>query len=282
MVPGDARARARQAAGDPSNDLVAFSSATGRRLWARAVSGLRIPAPRGPSADVAAGGDLDGDGRAESWSPDSGRPRPQCEDYQGLRMLEGATGQTRWVRPHRGPTLTWPQTAWPRSDRRPRSRWRRHPRPRGGLPLRRPEPRHLLHGEPARSDAGLRRRALRQGRPSALVVARGCDGLRPRPESGRRSGGAAGPTAGRCWWSRSAARCRREADPTSPLSTACRRWSASWKPRRAARCTRSTACPGPGSPISTATASRISGARSTASSGRSVPSRRRRGGASTN
>jgi outer membrane protein assembly factor BamB len=85
-------------ASDEFRTLATFSSATGRRLWAETVRGpyrlreVSLP-PEWPLAS-----DLDGDGRAEVVVPDFG-PFPTGGSYRGLRLLDGATGRTRWTRP---------------------------------------------------------------------------------------------------------------------------------------------------------------------------------------
>jgi hypothetical protein len=79
--------------------LVAIACGTGRTLWTQT-----IPAPLEGWAAVALPLDrpwlldLDGDGRTEVIIPDHGT-MPPASDYQGVRVLDGATGQTRWVRP---------------------------------------------------------------------------------------------------------------------------------------------------------------------------------------
>ncbi len=79
--------------------LAAFSSATGRTLWNTTVNALfmsrdtfHLPSEWPWLVD------LDGDGRSEVAVPDSG-PMAPSGGYRGVRMLDGATGRTRWVRP---------------------------------------------------------------------------------------------------------------------------------------------------------------------------------------
>jgi tRNA A-37 threonylcarbamoyl transferase component Bud32 len=87
--------------------LNAHSIVTREPLWLEPVSGFESQPPRAPTtAAWPLVSDLDGDGRAEVVVPDSGI-LPQCKDYRGVRLLEGATGQTRWVRPMR-PDPRWP------------------------------------------------------------------------------------------------------------------------------------------------------------------------------
>jgi hypothetical protein len=83
----------------PQQSLTAFSSATGRTLWtttvnARFMSRETFHLPSEWPWLV----DLDGDGRTEVAVPDSG-PMPPGGGYRGVRMFDGATGRTRWVRP---------------------------------------------------------------------------------------------------------------------------------------------------------------------------------------
>jgi outer membrane protein assembly factor BamB/tRNA A-37 threonylcarbamoyl transferase component Bud32 len=87
-------------------NLAAFSTTTGDRLWSEPVAGFDAPARNATeSAAWPLVGDLDGDGRAEVVVPDSGI-LPQCNDYRGVRLLDGATGQARWARPMR-PDAGW-------------------------------------------------------------------------------------------------------------------------------------------------------------------------------
>ncbi len=88
--------------GASSQDLIAVSSATGHRLWTRPASiPYDFPHPplimRWPIAE-----DLDGDGRAEVIVPDAASLNPGT--YRGIRVLDGATGETRWFRPLRPET----------------------------------------------------------------------------------------------------------------------------------------------------------------------------------
>jgi len=91
------------ASGASSQALAAFSSATGERLWLEPI-GIPFDYPNPPLMmrwPLAA--DLDGDGRAEVVVPDEGQLVPHGT-YKGVRMLDGATGRTRWVRPLRPDT----------------------------------------------------------------------------------------------------------------------------------------------------------------------------------
>ncbi len=92
-----------QAAGQLT--LAAFSMSSGRGLWTAPVHAKYEPLfgvmgpPEWPLVV-----DLDGDGRPEVAVPDSG-PMPPGSGYRGLRLLDGASGQTRWSRPMRPETL---------------------------------------------------------------------------------------------------------------------------------------------------------------------------------
>ena len=140
------------ALGAGKDGLAAFSSATGRQLWseevmARVPSQPAIPPQKWPSVE-----DLDGDGRAEVVIPDlRALPGGNGTLYQGLRLLDGATGQA--LDPLHAASNGLARRLLGTPARRARSRRRRHPRPRGGLALPRPEPRRILHGAAARSDA---------------------------------------------------------------------------------------------------------------------------------
>ncbi len=81
--------------------LAAFSSVTGKRLWADKVMAWYKPQTGMPAGEWLLAEDLDRDGRAEVIVPhlDSLRYPTNSVLYKGLRMLDGATGQTRWVRP---------------------------------------------------------------------------------------------------------------------------------------------------------------------------------------
>jgi serine/threonine protein kinase len=95
-------------AGYSEPPLVAVSFATGQRLWAERVTGYHTPQAAIPAREWPLVEDLDGDGRAEVVIPDFGALPPRnFANYEGLRLLDGATGQTRWTRPMR------PSTGWP-------------------------------------------------------------------------------------------------------------------------------------------------------------------------
>ncbi len=180
-----------------------------------------------------------------------------------------------------GPTCAGHRRPGP-PDRRPRPRRRRHPRPRGGLALLRPEPRHLLRGGSPLDRTRVYVDALsgKDGHPLWWWHEDVTDYSVPRlwPP---------------IWWGRGpdgwpmlvvplGGKVPGEDDPSEPAVPT---HAAGGPPPgsldgpHAAHDRRPVLAPG--SPISTATASRISGARSRASSGPSVPSRRRPGGALT-
>ncbi len=83
--------------------LRAFSVKSGRELWAETVDevhdqGSYMPLPSRPRII-----DLDHDGRSEIVVPDSGA-LPPLAGYRGVRLLDGASGRTRWSRPLRPET----------------------------------------------------------------------------------------------------------------------------------------------------------------------------------
>jgi hypothetical protein len=84
--------------------LAVFSIKTGQALWTKTIG-----APYQPLSDLADPPDwplvidLDGDGRREIVVPDAG-PLLPVGGYRGVRMLDGASGRTRWVRPMRPDT----------------------------------------------------------------------------------------------------------------------------------------------------------------------------------
>ncbi len=81
--------------------LRAFSTETGRELWAETVdafgdqSGDEFLFPDCPLI-----ADLDGDGRPEILVADAGT-MPPLSGYRGVRLIDGVTGGTRWRRPMR-------------------------------------------------------------------------------------------------------------------------------------------------------------------------------------
>ena len=95
-----------------SRTLHAFSIKTGREIWAvdtcEGYEGYEDVAPTWPRrfwdhaspAGSPLVADLDGDGRSEIVVPDRGPMLPRSS-YRGVRLIDGATGQTRWVRPMR-------------------------------------------------------------------------------------------------------------------------------------------------------------------------------------
>ena len=95
---------------DPT--LAAFSTARGKRLWAKKLDAWYRPKPAVAVRDWPLAADLDNDGRAEIVVPDHvynpdtlgplGWPR-----YGGIRMIDGATGEPRWDCP------LWPVMSGP-------------------------------------------------------------------------------------------------------------------------------------------------------------------------
>ncbi len=84
-----------------SATLAAFATATGEPLWLETLWGFDfMPGVAGGSSEWPMVCDLDGDGRAEVVVPDSGI-LPQYNEYRGVRLLDGATGQARWICPLR-------------------------------------------------------------------------------------------------------------------------------------------------------------------------------------
>jgi hypothetical protein len=85
------------AKGSRSQVVAAFSLATGEPLWQEPVSiPYDDPYPL-LKMEWPLAADVDGDGRAEVVIPTTG-PLASRYDFQGVRLLDGATGQTRWVR----------------------------------------------------------------------------------------------------------------------------------------------------------------------------------------
>ncbi len=84
--------------------LRAFSPATGRPLWIATINAQFIaPGRDHPPSEWPWLFDLDGDGRTEVVVPDWG-PMPPGDGYRGVRLIDGATGRTRWIRPMRPET----------------------------------------------------------------------------------------------------------------------------------------------------------------------------------
>jgi PQQ-like domain len=84
--------------------LAAFSLGTGRNLWVAAVNAQYVSQVDQPNAlDWPVVVDLDGDGRCELVGPDAGA-MALAGGYGGVRVLDGFTGQTRWIRPMRPET----------------------------------------------------------------------------------------------------------------------------------------------------------------------------------
>ncbi len=85
-----------QEPGGKERILRAFSVKNGRELWALSLDAafdqmLKDDSSRGLPALV----DVDGDGRPEILARDAG-PMPRLKGYRGVRLIEGATGATRW------------------------------------------------------------------------------------------------------------------------------------------------------------------------------------------
>ena len=79
--------------------LVAVSCANGRELWSEPVAAtFQASSELSPDPDWPLVIDLEGDGRSEIVVPDSGSIAPRG-GYRGLRIIEGLTGRTRWIRP---------------------------------------------------------------------------------------------------------------------------------------------------------------------------------------
>ena len=88
-----------------SQVLAAFSFASGKLLWQEPIHiPYDYPNPR-LKMEWPLVADLNNDGRAEVVIPTTGS-LTTTYDYQGVRLLDGATGQTRWVRPLRPHTDT--------------------------------------------------------------------------------------------------------------------------------------------------------------------------------
>ena len=78
--------------------LTAFSTTTGKRLWAEKLMARFMPQNGVRARGWLLAADVDGDGRAEVVVPDMSTRLPRDPwFYGGVRMLDGATGQTRWV-----------------------------------------------------------------------------------------------------------------------------------------------------------------------------------------
>ncbi len=87
-----------------SQMLTAFALGTGRPLWSAPVTvKYENSLDQTTQPDWPLVVDLDGDGRSEVVVPDTG-PMPPGDGYRGVRMLDGPSGRTRWVRPMRPET----------------------------------------------------------------------------------------------------------------------------------------------------------------------------------
>ena len=88
-----------QAAGQQT--LAAFSIRTGKNLWVATVdfkNDFAFDPNQPPSWPLVV--DLDHDGRSELAVPDSGA-MPSAGAYRGVRLIDGQSGKTRWIRPMR-------------------------------------------------------------------------------------------------------------------------------------------------------------------------------------
>ncbi len=86
--------------------IVAFASGSGRKLWSITVDAAFAPGGmRGAWSDWPLVADLDGDGRTEVLVADSGQLPPK-RGFRGLRLLDGPSGQTRWLRPMQPETMS--------------------------------------------------------------------------------------------------------------------------------------------------------------------------------
>ncbi len=84
--------------------LAAISLGTGRNLWVAPVTvKYQSPIDQSNLPEWPLVVDLDGDGRSELVVPDSG-PMPPADGYRGVRVLDGSSGRTRWIRPMRPET----------------------------------------------------------------------------------------------------------------------------------------------------------------------------------
>ena len=85
--------------------LSAFSCQTGRMLWSATISApYLLSSELNVLPDWPLVSDLDGDGRGEIVVSDFGARSPSA-GYRGVRMLDGASGRSRWVRPLQPGTL---------------------------------------------------------------------------------------------------------------------------------------------------------------------------------
>ncbi len=210
--------------GPSRHSLAAFSIAAGRPLWTAGVNaGLQAPfgMTESPAWPVVA--DLDGDGRAEIVVPDSGALDP-ANNYHGVRMIDGATGRTRWIRPICPATIGQDGLAGvyeaPDLDRDGC-----RDLVAASIFLGR-TPTNFHQGRRGRAREGLRRGPLGQGRPAALVVAcqrrDGPDhepGAAPVVGPGPGRLAAPGPPAQRPEPSDGGAQGKRPSDPSPPVVT---------------------------------------------------------------
>ena len=81
-----------------AQSLAAIDVKTGRRLWTATGRRMNQENDFGPAPDWPVVVDLDQDGRPEIVVPEFGAT-PPLNGYQGMRLIDGRTGLTRWVRP---------------------------------------------------------------------------------------------------------------------------------------------------------------------------------------
>ncbi len=246
--------------------LAAIELGTGRALWVEPVrASYEAPFDQTTPPDWPLVVDLDGDGRSEVVVPDSG-PMANADGYQGIRALDGRSGQTRWVRPMcprtKGADGLYQVARAPDLDhdgvsdlvttsiflgRYPISSHVGGPRSRSGSMSTLFRERMAVH-----SGGGMW--ILRRTRPRS---------------SGRCTGGVAAPMVGRSWRSLSAGSI-----PSSAWRPRRKEGlSSTWRPRRVAKCPRPSDCTGPAQPTWTAMACPISGVKPTMSCGRSAARR---------
>ncbi len=84
--------------------MTVYSAGTGQERWTTSIAAkYPLPHENGGSREWPWLVDLDSDGRTEVVVPDSG-PLPPKAEFRGVRVLDGGSGQTRWVRPMRPET----------------------------------------------------------------------------------------------------------------------------------------------------------------------------------
>ena len=91
---------------DYQRTLAAFASGTGRQLWVQTVMEPYESLYQATAPDWPLVADLDADGRCEIVVADSGLIA-SAGNYRGVTLLDGASGQPRWVRPMRPDTKAY-------------------------------------------------------------------------------------------------------------------------------------------------------------------------------